>query len=197
MFTASFGQGGFRTTRVRQTNRGQGQANANAGTQSPRSMLIQLLPLILLFAFSFLSALPNLFAEPSTPDPQFSFQSSRHFSTERQTSGLGVRYHVNSVEFTRHPLIAADLAAAAENSKDSKSKSKRGTSALDRFEGTVERTYTHQLYGECQRGVERRERRKEAEIGFLGIGTDWDKVREIDKETVESCEMLKKLGVRF
>ena len=65
---------------------------------------------------------------------------------------------------------------------------------LRRFEGNVERVYTQELYGQCQRGLERKERRQNAEIGLLGIGTDWDRVKEIQKEVVESCEELKKLG---
>src|ERR1700685_3145310 len=103
VFTASFGPGGFRTTRVR-ANRGAGQANAAPDT--PRSMLISLLPLLILFAFSLLSALPNIFTEPSTPDPLFSFAPDRRFNTERRTSGLNIRYHVNNAEFSQHPQIS-------------------------------------------------------------------------------------------
>lgn len=66
---------------------------------------------------------------------------------------------------------------------------------LRRFEGHVERIYTQEMYRQCQRGLERQERRKNAEIGLLGIGTDWDRVKEIEQERVESCEELKKLGV--
>ena len=59
----------------------------------------------------------------------------------------------------------------------------------------MERVYTQELYGQCQRGIERRERKKNAEIGFLGIGADWNRVKEIEREPVESCEELKKLGI--
>lgn len=185
VFTASFGPGGFRTTRVR-ANRGAGQTNAVPDT--PRSMLISLLPLLILFGFSLLSALPNLFAEPSVPDPRFSFAPDRRYNTERQTSGLKIKYHVNNVEFSQHPQIAAELAAQASGNQ-------RGTGVLRRFEGHVERIYTQELYGQCQRGVERKAQRKNAEIGLLGIGTDWNRVNEIQQETVESCEELKRLGV--
>lgn len=185
VFTASFGSGGFRTTRVR-ANRGAGQANAVPDT--PRSTLITLLPLIILFAFSLLSALPNLFAEPTTPDPRFAFAPDRRYNTERHTSGLKIRYHVNKAEFSQHPQIAAELAAQASGSRSS-------SGVLRRFEGNVERIYTQEMYNQCQRGLERRERRKNAEIGLLGIGTDWDRVKQIEEEKVESCEELKRLGV--
>jgi len=98
---------------------------------------------------------------------------------------LGIKYHVNNVEFANHPLIAADLAASSSG---------RGKS-LSKFESTVEHVYTQDIYAQCQRGLEWKERRKEREIGFLGIGTDWEKVKEIEKETVESCEELRRLGI--
>jgi DnaJ family protein B protein 12 len=151
-------------------------------------MLISLLPLLILFAFSLLSALPNIFTEPSTPDPLFSFAPDRRFNTERRTSGLNIRYHVNNAEFSQHPQISAELAAQGSGSQ-------RGSGVLRRFEGHVERIYTQELYGQCQRGLERKERRKNAEIGLLGIGTDWDRVKEIEQEKVESCEELKRLRV--
>jgi DnaJ family protein B protein 12 len=151
-------------------------------------MLMSLLPLLVLFAFSILSALPNIFTESPTPDPRFSFSPDHRYNTERHTSGLNIRYHVNSAEFSQHPAIAAELAAQAVGNR-------RGTGALRRFEGNVERVYTQELYGQCQRGIERRERKKNAEIGFLGIGTDWKRVKEIEGELVESCEELRKLGV--
>jgi DnaJ homolog subfamily B member 12 len=100
---------------------------------------------------------------------------------------LGIKYHVNSVEFGNHPLIAADLAASSSSSNRGKS--------LSKFENTIEHVYTQDLYAQCQRGLEWKERRKEREIGFLGIGTDWEKVRGIERETVDSCEELKRLGL--
>lgn len=189
MFTASFGPGGFRTTRVRRNN-GPQAAAGQANNAAPRSILIQLLPLIILFAFSLLSNLPNLFATPPIPDPHFSFTASQRYNTERHTTGLGIRYHVNNVEFSQHPHISAELAA-----QNSGSSNPRGVAALRRFEGHIERLYTQDLYNQCQRGLDNRERRKEAEIGFLGLGTNWDKVKQIEKEQVPSCEELKKLGV--
>ncbi|KAG1725725.1 hypothetical protein EDB19DRAFT_1754156 [Suillus lakei] len=183
VFTASFGQGGFRTTRMR-TNMGGAQAQQQGEGAQGRSLFMQLLPLILLIAFSFLSAIPDMFST-SIPDPRYSFSSSTRFNTERQTSGLGIKYHVNEHEFKNHRQIAADIAGGAQ---------RRG-STLSRFEGQVEHVYTNTLYGECQRAVDRRQRRRDAEVGIFGVGTDWEKVKAIEAEKIESCEELKRLGV--
>jgi DnaJ family protein B protein 12 len=90
-----------------------------------------------------------------------------------------------------HPRIAADIAAA---NIAGVSHGKRG-SALNRFENSIERTYIRDLDGRCQMGLEHKERRKEVEVGFFGIGANWEKVKEIDAEVVPSCEELKTLGV--
>lgn len=181
VFTASFGPGGFRTTRMR-TNTGGAQQQAE-GAQG-HSLLMQLLPLILLIGFSFLSAIPDLFST-SIPDPRYSFSSTSRFDVERQTGRLGVKYHVNGLEFNKHPRIAADIAGS----------NYRQGSALSEFEGKLERIYTNNLYGECQLGVENRQRRRDAEVGVFGIGTDWEKVKAIEAEKIDSCEELKRLGI--
>ncbi|KAG2075662.1 DnaJ-domain-containing protein [Suillus decipiens] len=183
VFTASFGPGGFRTTRMR-TNMGGARAQQQGEGAQGRSLFMQLLPLILLIAFSFLSTIPDIFST-SIPDPRYSFSPSTRFNTERHTSGLGIKYHVNEHEFKNHRQIAADIAGGAH---------RRG-SALSRFEGQVEQVYTSNLYGDCQRAVERRQRRRDAEIGFFGVGTDWEKVKAIDGEKIDSCEELKRLGL--
>jgi DnaJ family protein B protein 12 len=183
VFTASFGPNGFRTSSIhtRRRTRPNGEQTQEESTRSP---LLNFLPLIVLFVFSLLNALPNIFTSPSIPDPRFSFTPTDRYNAERQTGGLGVKYHVNNVEFSNHPAIAADL----------KTPSTTRGKAISRFESTVERIYTQEKYAQCQHGLERRERRKEKEIGF-GIRTDWEKVKSIEKETVESCEELRRLGV--
>ncbi|KAH9967223.1 hypothetical protein BC827DRAFT_1381492 [Russula dissimulans] len=114
VFTASFGPGGFRTTRVH-TSRGRPQEQQ----QEPatlRSLFVQLLPLLFLFAFSLLSALPSLFSTIPVPDPRFSFESSSRFNLKQTTQPLGVQYHVDSAEFSRHP-IAAEIAQPGQSDK--------------------------------------------------------------------------------
>ena len=179
MFTATFGPGGFRTTRMGTNARRQEQAAAE-----PRSIWMQLLPLFLLFGFSLLNALPSLFSTPPTPDPRFSFSPSTRYNVERTTGDLHVKYHVNSAEFSGHP-IAAELA---------RNENKPGLQ-LRKFESNVERAYTSDLYSQCQRGLDRKQRRKDQEIGIFGLGTDWDKVKQIDQEPIESCDKLRAMGL--
>ncbi|KAG6868962.1 hypothetical protein C0993_007176 [Termitomyces sp. T159_Od127] len=187
MFTASFGPGGFRTTRMGGQTRQQGAADQ-------RSLLIQLLPLLILFAFSLLSALPSMFSATPVPDPRFSFQPSARYNLARQTGEFGVHYHVNKAEFLGHPVLGAELAREGNSGQSSGKAGQRGP-AMTKFEKTVDRAYSQDLYVQCQRGMDRKERAKEQEIGLFGIGTDWEKVRAIEKEVIESCEELKRLGV--
>lgn len=181
VFTTTFGPGGFRTTRFR-THNAQQQQRQEA---EPRSIFIQLLPLFILFAFSFINMIPNLFTTPPTPDPRFSFKPTHRYNLERQTHHLGVKYHVNAAEFSGHP-IAAELARKEQQQPGPQ---------LQKFEGSVERVYTQDLYTQCQYGLDRKEQRKDREVGLFGIGTDWEKVKRITEEPIESCDELKRLGL--
>lgn len=180
VFTASFGPGGFRTTRVR-TNRTGQQQNQQETARSP---LVQLLPILILFLFSVITALPNLFSTPPIPDPRFAFSSTARYNLERQTADLGIKYHVNGQEFMGHPI-------AAEVVRD---KQQRGPK-LARFEQNVERAYTQDLATICQREINRKQRRKDELVGLFGFGTDWEQVRRIESEKIESCEELRKYGL--
>jgi DnaJ family protein B protein 12 len=74
-------------------------------------------------------------------------------------------------------------------------KGKKRGPALKKFEDTVDRVYTQDLYNQCRQGMDRKERAREAEVGLFGIGTDWEKVKKIENEIIESCEELKRLGL--
>lgn len=166
------------------TRRRQQQQQQPQGAGGTRGLLIQLSPILILFLFSILSALPNIFATPPTPEPKFAFTPSARYNTERATGPLGIKYHVNSQEFMSHPI-------AAEIARDD---TKRGPQLL-RFEDGIERVFTRNLITQCQFAIDRKHRRKEELIGLFGIGTDWEKVREIEKEPMEACEWLKQLGI--
>ncbi|KAH9967220.1 hypothetical protein BC827DRAFT_1381490 [Russula dissimulans] len=114
VFTASFGPGRFRTTRVH-TSRGRPQEQQQEPA-TPRSLFVQLLPLPFLFAFSLLSALPSLFSTPPVPDPRFWFESSSRFNPKQTMQILGVQYHVDSAGFSGHP-IAAEIARLGQSDK--------------------------------------------------------------------------------
>ncbi|KAF8202277.1 hypothetical protein BJ912DRAFT_944324 [Pholiota molesta] len=208
----TFGGNGFRT----QTFARGPAAGGQGQNAEPRSLLVQLLPLILLFGFSLLSSLPGLFSSPPTPDPRFAFTATAKYNTEMETGGLGVHYFVNRAEFTNHPVIGAEMAKEGTKigrvleeiitekntpmdtpKEDTASKrtpktrqvvrgkgKKRGP-ALKKFEDTVDRIYTQDLYADST---------KEAEVGIFGIGTDWEKVKKIESEVIASCEELRRLG---
>ncbi|EIN05983.1 DnaJ-domain-containing protein [Punctularia strigosozonata HHB-11173 SS5] len=188
VFTATFGPGGFRTTRMGGAAP-RAQAGANAGSSSA---WLQLLPLLVLFAFSLLNALPSLLSPTPVPDPDFSFRPDAHFDTTRETSGLGVQYHVNGAEFRAHPHIGAEFARLTTEAQETR---KGGGPAIRKFEGVVEQAYKQNLYAECQRETQKKQRRKDQEIGFMGIGTDWEKVRAIEREPIAACEVLRQIGV--
>ncbi|KAF7370545.1 J domain-containing protein [Mycena sanguinolenta] len=179
VFTMNFGPGGFRTTRMGGGGPRQQQQGGNA---EQRSTLVQLLPLIILFAFSLLSALPNLFTTPPVPDPRFSWSRTPHYSTERQTGELGVKYHVDANEVMRHPVIGAEL--ARENIDWRKLTAKEGADKPLKAGPAL-----------AKRGHDRKMREKDNEVGLFGIGTDWKKVEQIEKRVVPSCEELKRLGL--
>ncbi|KAN0121264.1 hypothetical protein V8E52_003852 [Russula decolorans] len=187
VFTTSFGPGGFRTTRIH-TTRGRPTQDQQQEPATPRSLFVQLLPLLILFGFSLLSALPNLLSTPPVPDPRFSFETSTRFNLRRTTQALGVQYNVNSAEFSRHPI-------AAEIARSGQSDGPHHMPSLRRFEENVDQAFTRETYEVCQRGLDSKQRRKDQALGFFGIGADWEKVKQIDAETVESCETLKRMGL--
>lgn len=186
VFSATFGGPGmtFTTGGPRRRQGQQQQQRQQQGAGGPRGLLIQLAPILILFLFSILSALPNIFTTPPTPDPRYVFTPSTRYNTERTTGSLGIKYHVNSQEFMSHPI-------AAEIARDG---ARRGPQ-LSKFEQTVERAFTRDLITQCQLAIDRKHRRKEELIGIFGIGTDWEKVRAVDKEPLEACDRLKQFGI--
>ncbi|KAK0239145.1 hypothetical protein EDD85DRAFT_829192 [Armillaria nabsnona] len=187
VFSASFGPGGFRTTRMGgPTLRRQQQEAAE-----PRSLFVQLLPLFILFGFSILSALPSLFSSSPVPDPHYSFVGGSRYSAERETGDLGIKYYVNPGEWTSHPVVGPEV--ARQKSSTSSSSAERGP-AVVKFERSVDTAYTERIYSECRRGLDKKERAKEAEIGLFGFGTDWEKVKKIESEVIESCVEFERLN---
>ncbi|KAF8916345.1 hypothetical protein CPB85DRAFT_1290959 [Mucidula mucida] len=186
VFTTTFGPGGFRTTRM-----GGGIPRQQAAATDSRSTFIQLLPILILFALSILSNLPSWFAPTPVPEPKYSFVSSTRYPFERTTGDLGIKYYVNPGEWTSHPVVGPEV--AKQKSHDDAYKP---GPAVTKFEQSVELRYKAQLYTECRSGLDRKERRKEAEIGLFGLGTDWDKVKSIENEEIPSCVEYERLRRR-
>jgi DnaJ family protein B protein 12 len=145
------------------------------------------------------------------------------YHTEMESGNLGVHYYVNPSEFSNHPVIGAEMAKEGvkagwvvdepvvkeggqteggqtdirepDTRKVVRGKGKARGPALKGFEDTVERVYTNDLYSQCQRGIDRKQRAKDAELGIFGIGVDWDRVKEIEDQIVPSCKELERLGL--
>lgn len=170
--TFTFGGPGMRTHQFRQQRQGQRRApepqNAN--------ILLQLLPLLVLGLFSLLAYAPSLF---STPDPNFTWNPSTTYSTQRMTTKHHVPYYVNDNQFNSHPFVTG------ENSKRD----------LAGFENRVENSYKQAMYSSCERAREYQENRLRATRGFLGIGADEVAAKKIMEEVYDSCEKLKQFGI--
>ena len=67
------------------TNASQRRPASAGQAQSQQPAWIQLLPLILLVAFSVLTQLPSLLSTSPPPDPSFSFDKSSFHNLQRQT----------------------------------------------------------------------------------------------------------------
>lgn len=95
--TFSFGPGGFRT------QMGGGGFNRPRPRQGdPQTPAwLQLLPVICLVAFMFLSQLPGLFTSPPPPDPAYSFEPTVRHTVHRQTQNLKADYYVNKPDFVQ------------------------------------------------------------------------------------------------
>lgn len=91
--TFTFGPGGFRSSRTGGYNRPRPGGPRQGDPQTPA--WVQLLPVICLVAFMFLSQLPGLFSSPPPPDPAYSFEPTVRHTVHRQTQNLKADYYVN------------------------------------------------------------------------------------------------------
>ncbi|KAF9530448.1 hypothetical protein CPB83DRAFT_810841 [Crepidotus variabilis] len=183
----TFGPGGFQNGFMR----GGAAAGHTDAPANPRSIFVQLAPLLLLFAFSILSNIGSFFAESPIPDPRFSFSHTTRYNTQMESGLLGVQYYVNPTEFSSHPKIGAEMAKAGM--KVVRGKGKQRGPYLQDFEERVEQFYVNDLFHQCSRASERKQRQREQEVGVFGWGTDWEKVKQIESEVIQSCEEYKRL----
>ena len=117
--------------------------------------------------------------------------ATHSFAEERRAAIMAMLDRSASVQVAELARATADAQAGTTTTTVSGAEGRE----VRRFEGTVEQAYTQNLWGECQRERSRQQRRKEQEIGFMGLGTDWEKVRAIERETIASCEVLRQMGV--
>ena len=167
--------GGFQQARRRQQHqhaRQQQETPANS-----RSTLLQILPLIILFAFSFLSSLPSLF---TTAPPSFAFSKTHSLSLQRETPRLKVSYYVSPNEFNQHPIWEGTTP----------NHSGHVPAKVKKFELDVEQSYLSSLRYHCSRLMEDRDRRLEQYSGlFFGLGRNEEMLKKIAAEKYESCEL--------
>jgi len=188
MFSATFGPGGFRTTRM-----GGGGARQQANPeQANRNNFLALLPVLFLFFFPLLSSfLSTIFSTPVTPDPSYAYDKTSALSSLRLTTPHKIPYYVNQKQFTSHPIWDS-LSTEARQSPQAGSVAHNPL--LRSFEKKIEERFAQIYWDHCQRDTQRKRNEIAAEQGFFGLGADWDKIKRIQERKVESCEVLKRHG---
>ncbi|KAK9492938.1 DnaJ domain-containing protein [Lipomyces doorenjongii] len=152
-----------------------GDGDTNGETFSPR-MLIQLLPLILLFVIPLLSSLfensssssDNIFQSKT----RFEFTPSPPYTVERITPKYHVQYYVN-------PGDTATL-----NDK-----------RLRQLDQRAENSYVRILQRKCDIEHDHRQRKLEESQGWFFV--DQQKYKEATNMKMDSCDRLKSLGVSY
>ncbi|KAF7720983.1 hypothetical protein EC973_005645 [Apophysomyces ossiformis] len=144
--------------------RGGGGARQTSGGWT---ILLQILPLLVLFGYSLLS---GLFTDST---PEFSFKPTSVYSQPRMTQIHQVPYYVNPSSFSKLDQSAYKLA---------------------RIEQQIELDWVRGLQQSCE--IERRERanRLNAASGIFGIGRDEEKYKAALKLPMKHCEEIKRFG---
>ncbi|OZJ05543.1 hypothetical protein BZG36_01677 [Bifiguratus adelaidae] len=165
--SATFMGPGFRTRTYTSAPRPRA-AHQQRGNSSTWLSLVQILPLIILFFFSFAS---SLFGSDNSNDPGFSFKQTSTYNQFRQTPHHHVHYYINPNQFNSYVNTPRKLRE---------------------FEKQVEMAFVQNLQHECRR--EERSRQilmQEAQGGLFGIGFDrakWNQAREMK---TPSCDRLR------
>lgn len=188
MFSATFGPGGFRTTRM---GGGAPRQQPNQA-QADRNQLLTLLPVLFLFFFPLLSSiLSGIFSTPPVPDPIYAYDKTTSYASLRYTTPHKVPYYVNQKQFSDHPIWES---LSSEARQTPQSGSVAHNPLLKTFEHKIEERFAQLFWDRCRREEQRKQNEIASEQGFFGLGTDWDKVRQIQERVVESCEILKRHG---
>ena len=65
------------------------------------------------------------------------------------------------------------------------------------FEQNIEQSYLQRLQNMCQNEMLIRNERLSRARGFLGLGADWEEVKKLEAQRLESCDKLRSLGYRI
>lgn len=186
------------------------------GGQGNTSTWVQLLPLILLFAFSFLTQLPSLL-NPPAPDPIYTFDpypaSTGKYQIARSTQTHHIDYFLDENQL-RSTKVWVDLLKqnpTLESTIQSVGSIQQATlpnwalsdgtkltlpRSLLTFEATLEQAYVGLLQHRCENEQEYLSRRRQHAMGFLGLNRNQEKLDALKKEKLPSCDRLRSLGVR-
>jgi len=187
VFTAAFGPTGFHAYTPRRSQ-ARNEGNGNIPTANPP--FFQLLPVIILFAISFLSSLPSFASLFTTPDPGYSFSASHTYPAERLTTNYRIPYYVNPQEFQSHPIYKS----IPEQSRNSP---QAGPSSpmLRTFEAAIERGFVSSLRAACNREFESKEERMHQHRGILGFLGNPEMVERIRREPMPNCQRLSEISL--
>lgn len=164
----TFGGPGIRTQYYRpgaaRGRPGPGQRQAN-NTQT--SMWFQLLPILVLIAFSLLSYIPSLF---TVQDPEFRWRPTTMHRAHRTTFQRGVSYYVDPVSFARHPYVTSTTTSTRRGGTVQRYSKDKSSPELLAFERRVEEAWMKELYRQCENAQEYKRRRLSDAQGFFGFG---------------------------
>ena len=195
----TFGGPGIRTQYYRpgatRGRPGPGQRQAN---NNQTSMWFQLLPILVLIAFSLLSYIPSLF---TVQDPEFRWRPTTMHRAHRTTFQRGVSYYVDPVSFARHPYVTSTTTSSRRGGTVQRFSKDKNSPELLAFERRVEEAWMKELYRQCENAQEYKRRRLSDAQGFFGFGVrirysrqaDQAKINKIQAEVYESCEQLDRL----
>ncbi|WFD41557.1 Chaperone protein dnaJ [Malassezia psittaci] len=155
-FGGGMGRGGAAHAR-RAPGQRQGQNNQN-------SFWFQVLPILVLLAFSLLSYLPSLF---TVQDPDFRWRPTTMHRAHRTTFQRGVSYYVDPVSFARHPYVTT---ASSSRRGGSLQRKENSSPELLAFERRVEESWMKELYRQCEHAQDYKRRRLADAQGFFGFG---------------------------
>ncbi|KAI7865435.1 hypothetical protein BDF14DRAFT_1692592, partial [Spinellus fusiger] len=131
------------------------------------TVLLQMLPLLILFGYSILS---GLFTDNT---PVFSFKPNSVYSENRKTMAHSVPYYVNPSTFK---------VKVKDNYR------------LSRIEQQIEVDWVHGLQHDCRIQRQTRAARLNAASGVFGIGRNEEKYQEALRYPMKSCEEIKRFG---
>ncbi|GAA5933723.1 hypothetical protein JCM1841_002809 [Sporobolomyces salmonicolor] len=106
-------------------------------------------------------------------------------------------YRRDLAEHLRHSAATAPDSVeqgSAQSEAQRPPKQFKVPSSLLSFERNVERSFINRLQNYCRHEINMRQEKLERARGFLGIGTDYDKIREITNQKLEHCELLSQYG---